>query len=849
MSPSKRTSDDLNLARWFFGWPCVLLRAVRRRRALSQVFIAAGLIAFGLLGYLILDASRVAGVIAEQVFRNSPAPVSREMPRTAQSMPYLAGDMQILGGRGEGLSCSIPAIVETLVFDRARDPATGRIVAASVSNQMRQACVYHDYCYRHGSATYGFSQADCDYFLLEQAYRLCLFVAKARDDTQRDCLRRARKVVLGVRMGGSDSFRPASPETAFTPDQLDDCLGKSKGAFDHDCASTYFEFDPNPIGAEQYSVYRIADAPEAWEKKGALPKALYVFDIKPGGTKVSILGWSKSSKSGQPTFCAGLHLPATHGLMQSPPLVSRTQKDAAQHDWFAWWRWATPDNTAGRMVVVRPAVATLADWKAVFPGTTESAPQVIGTRADGQRGLVDCQGLLPIAEQPRKIEAARSITVGSFSGDAADNNFMQMQASPFVRTDGLLNFFALRSHSCGRTVEFKNKKGVVAANKPVQPMCYLSIHVDPYRAEIKNVGTSEPKKSSPKQGEQRQEPLAIRDEFNRNGCANEPDRYRNFPSPPLVLGSEQKPVFTWLRRGDELGRGFNDYVHMRRAVLFGTLDPSNLMTMKKWQSRSAGTLQIAGLSEDHEPAVPIFRASDKPWIASLKLEPIDGHPRGWLMSPPRRLEFDAWQLDPANEPNTVAGKDCQKELLAAHGETEIGKGREQVFLDRRLPTLPYNSLGKKIDNKQLVSCGSQLDPTWLARPAVVMQGTNKDRINLLMQRVKQTEDGKLKYEIRQLSLRENKDTDRDQLACELTEPQELAVDVSSPLARESIDCGYQAGSMTGKRICRTKGFRELRARPLLFADLDGDGALEYVLPHPRYSDQVEMGKLPAELGQ
>ncbi|MCW2394166.1 MULTISPECIES: hypothetical protein [unclassified Sphingobium] len=76
---------------------------------------------------------------------------------TASAMEYAA-----LSGRGEGLDCSIPPIIEQNAF-----PGT------QVSLAYRQACVAHDYCYRHGAATYGYTQSDCDATLARATLRIC----------------------------------------------------------------------------------------------------------------------------------------------------------------------------------------------------------------------------------------------------------------------------------------------------------------------------------------------------------------------------------------------------------------------------------------------------------------------------------------------------------------------------------------------------------------------------------------------------------------------------------------------------------------------------------------------------
>jgi hypothetical protein len=168
-------------------------------RACGRAIRAVGLVlGFGLIvsvaGFLVW-ADQVTGWGADKLLANARPPARREMAPTAHGQSYGAPDIQLVGGQGEGLNCSIGSLVERFALPTKRRNA-------SVSLQMRQACVFHDYCYRHGAATYGYSQADCDYILLEQAYRTCRFVYEA--STVSECVRKARQVGLGVRLGGNE---------------------------------------------------------------------------------------------------------------------------------------------------------------------------------------------------------------------------------------------------------------------------------------------------------------------------------------------------------------------------------------------------------------------------------------------------------------------------------------------------------------------------------------------------------------------------------------------------------------------------------------------------------------------
>ena len=178
--------------------------------ALKVSCLAVGVVVLCGTALIFTFASDTARFVADHVLANAIPPGSREMPPTAHAIAYTASDVQVLGGRGDGLSCSIPPLVEAMVFPRAAN-------GAPIGLRMRQACAAHDYCYRHGAATYGYSQADCDFLLQEHAFRLCLFIAgdaKGRDASVSPtesalgkCRSDARLVTLGVRAFGSDSFR------------------------------------------------------------------------------------------------------------------------------------------------------------------------------------------------------------------------------------------------------------------------------------------------------------------------------------------------------------------------------------------------------------------------------------------------------------------------------------------------------------------------------------------------------------------------------------------------------------------------------------------------------------------
>ena len=96
------------------------------------------------------------------------------MPVTGGQIPYSSSDVQIIGGRGKGLSCSLPSLLQTMAFPLGGE----RIKRAPIGIEMRQACALHDYCYRHGAATYGYTQADCDFISTGTSLSVVLFYSE-----------------------------------------------------------------------------------------------------------------------------------------------------------------------------------------------------------------------------------------------------------------------------------------------------------------------------------------------------------------------------------------------------------------------------------------------------------------------------------------------------------------------------------------------------------------------------------------------------------------------------------------------------------------------------------------------
>ncbi|RWP53446.1 MAG: hypothetical protein EOR07_34435, partial [Mesorhizobium sp.] len=289
-------------------------------------------------------------VVADHLLANAAITTRGTMPVTGGQIPYSSDDVQILGGRGEGLSCSLPPEITKRAFPDER----GR---APIGLEMQQACAMHDYCYRHGSATYGYTQADCDFMLQEHAFQLCYFIERARnvdqvEDSKSKCIRDARLVTLGVRIGGSDSFRSVNPSITALSKGHEDEIGVDGGA------STYFEYDPYPVRSQSYTVFRIADAPNLDEKQGR-QKTVYVFSLRPSGVFLSVAPvsnnlWQKAILPGDPRY------------LVNAPLVAETMHNGRSEDWFVWWQRRSLGETGGRLLGIAPGRATSSDWRCLY---------------------------------------------------------------------------------------------------------------------------------------------------------------------------------------------------------------------------------------------------------------------------------------------------------------------------------------------------------------------------------------------------------------------------------------------------------------------------------------------------
>lgn len=179
--------------------------------------------------------------VAKIIYPDLAQPTDREPPPTFKHYLPSPITLAVLGGQGRGLNCSIPDYARILFQEKES--------TANISLHFRPACVLHDLCYRHGYATYGYTQSDCDLALQTSAYRMCRQVAH---NDHGDCQTQARKVLLGVAMGGASAYRPAGQ-------------------------STWFEYDPIPEKANDYVVARAYNLTTAQAEAGELGVRTYHF--------------------------------------------------------------------------------------------------------------------------------------------------------------------------------------------------------------------------------------------------------------------------------------------------------------------------------------------------------------------------------------------------------------------------------------------------------------------------------------------------------------------------------------------------------------------------------------------
>jgi hypothetical protein len=244
---------------------------MKTKIARHSMIATALIIVAALLVYVFAD--QIAVSIANFIYPHLQPPADDEAPPTPTTFPASSEIKAVIGGRGEGLNCSVP--LEWLFFRKESN-------AAPVSLQFRQACAFHDYCYRHGAATYGYEQVDCDFMLIQHAYRLCRQIY-AKPERIPYCWSRARAVLAGVRVFGAKSFQAGE-------------------------RSTYFEFDPMPVRADDYAVARlVSPAPGQPRQKvvGAsasrdLQRLVVIYRFRRATVQPRLLIWGDAMVSESP---------------------------------------------------------------------------------------------------------------------------------------------------------------------------------------------------------------------------------------------------------------------------------------------------------------------------------------------------------------------------------------------------------------------------------------------------------------------------------------------------------------------------------------------------------------------
>jgi hypothetical protein len=229
--------------------------------------------------YLVLPIATKC--IADFSYKNVVTPAGREFPRSMVWVRDSTTDAFSVGGMGLGIDCSIPlkSVLEGIVFPRSD-------TVSSISLQFRQACVLHDMCYRHGAQTYGYSQAQCDLALQQDAYQLC---KKIFDPNKiKNCESEANQVLMGVRIGGAFAFKPKLIASKLT----------TGARVSLEPYSTYFEYLHGAPGTQEHVVARLQTLPLEPAADNAtnasraienLVPALHYFVVQPSGLQHTCL--------------------------------------------------------------------------------------------------------------------------------------------------------------------------------------------------------------------------------------------------------------------------------------------------------------------------------------------------------------------------------------------------------------------------------------------------------------------------------------------------------------------------------------------------------------------------------
>jgi len=833
---------------------------------LPRVIAILAVIAVSLSLIVYYFSEPIADAVATKAFVHSPIPGDYELPPTAHAISYSARDIQIIGGQGYGLNCSIEPFLEDLIFGRenreiidfprnadgfvyprkakigwlGHPPDTRFKISMkrdSVATQMRQACVYHDYCYRHGSATYGYSQADCDYILLNHAFRLCRFTETSLGHDK--CVNRARKVVLGVRMMGGDFFKTADHEIQPTKERRQDhwkksckkgdCTEPIRSWFDDDLTSSYFEFDPYPVLASHYRVFRLADAPRAWRNMGVYQKALYIFEMKPTGMHIRIEGYYHVDA--YPVCVTHYFLSAKfHHLNLAPQVVRARDGNGNFADWFIWWQRRNLDQTGGHIDLLKTGMADATAWRKLFPGAA-------GIKRDAcafhEEFVADDLDNIRLPQQ--KLPDAYSVYVGhrkSFDDPFAT----ELHTLPGLEKDQSIRFMTVRSEPCGRG----------------SAICYTDFVIDPKRFS----GST-----SRQFLKYDTEPRSVWDRYNHKSHKNPPAkrhyritrretlRYRNYVLPPIHLGIPEDPVFAWFTRGTHNDLGHAESVLLRRASNIGT------------GSKSSGIVKLIGLQERMEPVVVASRSDKNADLVSVYREITDTEvlTSEFTDTPnPSTIAMKAWRLpDKFEEPTIELGDNCAKKYSdpITRASRENCRYRRELALAEKIKAQGLvhcfqhrNSSGnresksaaclaKPVQAKPFNTSKCPLVGThgnWLNRPPIVVNldpaATAKDfRQAILFTRLWAEWPADRAERGQNLALQYFWALLRSDGTCRLTEQAEMPLSMPAPIFANN---GHKE-FVKWQASQPSKYLAILRSTPMIAGDIDADGNIDLIAPFGR----------------
>lgn len=370
------------------------------RRALWIVFgitSIVGVISILLVTVLLAKSPQVIDVTAGKIFANAIPPDDNEYPPTASWPPMSSLEVGSLIGRGEGVNCSINSLVRKLAF---RDGSSDN---ASVNLRYRQACVSHDLCYRHGAATYGYTQADCDSFLVQDSFRLCRQFGKSVDA----CVSVARRIYAGVTLGAAQAFRLA--------DSREREVYKDGGQAAETVMSTYGEFQSYPGGQAMIA------APRMMRLSDGQPALAFLLQ-RPGGAAYSIYTWNRGRFVAMPNGRS--FLPSRYDRLPSLPSV----QEANGRDALIWWR---RDATS--------RFSTGGVFETAQPEALSKLARITPQPADAEKPDPTAQLLLPVGGGATG-DLAHIIGIGAAGGNIRCGHYADRRAFKVVHlTVGLQN--------------------------------------------------------------------------------------------------------------------------------------------------------------------------------------------------------------------------------------------------------------------------------------------------------------------------------------------------------------------------------------------------------------------------